>query len=70
MHRFLEMCVLRQVIVCVKFSGGFPGLLVHVIVELEVIQCTGSVNCLQLVASYLNHFELVNRPLAVESFYF
>ena len=41
--------------------ADFPGLLVLALVEVEVIPCTDSTDCLLLLVSYLNPFQLPNR---------
>ena len=41
--------------------ADFPGLLVLALVEVEVIPCTDSTDCLLLLVSYSNPFQLPNR---------
>ena len=42
-------------------AADFPGLLALALVEVEVIPCTDSTDCLLLLVSYLNPFQLPNR---------
>ena len=59
---------MQQLLVAVVgvVAADFPGLLVLVLalVEVEVIPCTDSPNCLLLLVSYLNPFQLPNKHFA------
>ena len=48
-------------------AADFPGLLVLALVEVEVIPCTDSTDCLLLLISYLNPFQLPNRHFVAGS---
>ena len=50
-------------------TADFPGLLALALalVEVEVIPCTDSTDCLLLLVSYLNPFQLPNRHFVAGS---
>ena len=48
-------------------AADFPGLLALALVEVEVIPCTDSTDCLLLLVSYLNPFQLPNRHFVAGS---
>ena len=47
--------------------ADFPGLLALALVEVEVIPCTDSTDCLLLLVSYLNPFQLPNKHFVAGS---
>ena len=47
--------------------ADFPGLLALALVEVEVIPCTDSTDCLLLLVSNLNPFQLPNRHFVAGS---
>ena len=51
----------------VAVAADFPGLLALALVEVEVIPCTDSTDCLLLLVSYLNPFQLPNRHFVAGS---
>ena len=59
--------LLAVVVVVGVVLADFPGLLVLALVEVEVIPCTDSIDCLLLLVSYLNLFQLPNKHFAAGS---
>ena len=58
---------LVAVVGVVAVAADFHGLLVLALVEVEVIPSTDSTDCLLLLVSYLNPFQLPNRHFVAGS---